>query len=115
MIPQAEQYSFVAVDPALGAASLLPYLPIQLALGPRTVATMGLLDTAATVNVLPYQVGEQLGGVWDQQSVSVQLTGNLAGAEARALVLSCTVGKFPPSVWPLRGLRAPRSQCFWAK
>src|SRR5207247_8206999 len=87
MIPQAEQYSFVAVDPALGAASLLPYLPIQLALGPRTVATMGLLDTAATVNVLPYQVGEQLSGVWDQQSFSVQSTGDIGGPEARLVVV----------------------------
>lgn len=31
MMPQAEQYPFVAMDPALGAASLLPYLPITLA------------------------------------------------------------------------------------
>jgi len=57
---------------------------------------MGLLDTAAMVNVLPYTVGLQLGAVWEQQVTSVQLTGNLAQQEARALVVAATVGKFAP-------------------
>jgi hypothetical protein len=57
---------------------------------------MGLLDTAATVNVLPYDTGLQLGAIWDQQTVPVRLTGNLANQEARGLLLTATVGKFPP-------------------
>jgi hypothetical protein len=96
MMPQAEQYPFVAMDPSLGAASLLPYLPITLALGQRTAPAMGLLDSAATVNVLPYDLGLRLGAVWEQQTTSVQLTGNLAQQEARVLVVVATVGKFPP-------------------
>src|SRR5262245_61574920 len=57
---------------------------------------MGLLDTAAAVNVLPYRIGQQLGAVWEQQSISVQLSGNLAAQEARALLLSATIGNFAP-------------------
>jgi hypothetical protein len=95
-MPQAEQFPYVALDPALGAASLLPYLPMQLALGQQTLSVMGLLDTGATVNVLPFDLGVQLGVDWDQQTAVVQLTGNLAQQEARALVLSATVGKFAP-------------------
>jgi len=56
----------------------------------------GLLDTGATVNVLPYQVGLDLGAVWEQASVPVQLTGNLAQFEARALIVSALVGRFAP-------------------
>jgi len=96
MMPQAEQYPFVAMDPALGAASLLPYLPITLTFRGQSVSAMGLLDTAATVNVLPYDLGRQLGAVWDEQTTSVQLTGNLAQQEARVLVVSGSVGRFAP-------------------
>jgi hypothetical protein len=60
MTAPAEQYPFVKRDPNLGAASLVPVLPLSL-VGARTVAAAGLLDTGAAVNVLPYAVGEQLG------------------------------------------------------
>jgi hypothetical protein len=96
MMPQAEQYPFVAMNPALGAAALLPYLPLTLSFRQQSVSVMGLIDSAATVNVLPYPVGQQLGAVWEEQTTSVQLTGNLASVEARALVVTATVGKFAP-------------------
>ncbi|WP_254721765.1 pepsin/retropepsin-like aspartic protease family protein [Kovacikia minuta] len=56
---------------------------------------MALLDTGASVNVLPYEVGSQLGAVWETQTVPIQLSGNLAQMEARGLVLSATVAEFP--------------------
>jgi hypothetical protein len=95
MTTGAETYSYVEREPGLGAASLAPLLPITLA-GQNTVQVMGLLDTGATVNVLPYKVGEQLGAVWDQQTVPVTLSGNLAKCEARAIVVITHVGRFPP-------------------
>jgi hypothetical protein len=96
MMPQAEQYPFVAKDTALGPASLLPLLPITLGFQQQTASAIGLLDTAAMVNVLPYDVGLQLGAVWEQQTTTVQLTGNLAQQEARAILVSAAVGKFAP-------------------
>src|SRR5438874_13733395 len=96
MMPHAAQFPFVATAPGLGAASLLPYLPITLAFRQQVVQVMGLLDTGATVNVLPYGVGQQLGANWDEQTTTVQLTGNLAQQEARALVVTATVSRFPP-------------------
>ena len=42
-----------------------------------------LLDTGASVNVLPYSIGVQLGAVWEEQTTSVILAGNLAPVEAR--------------------------------
>jgi hypothetical protein len=93
---QAEQYPYGTTDPARGSAILLPYLPITLTLRQQSTSVMGLLDSAATVNVLPYDIGQQLGAVWEQQTTAVQLTGNLANAEARGLLVPATVGKFPP-------------------
>lgn len=96
MIPGAEQYPFVSLNPAAGTFGLFPCLPLQLTLKQQTVSVMGLLDTAATVNVLPFDVGLQLGAVWDQQTTPVQLTGNLAAVAARGLIVLGKVGRFPP-------------------
>jgi len=92
----AERYAFTAASSGPGEASLLPLLPIVLRLGERSTAASGLLDTGATVNVLPYSVGVDLGAVWEQQTIPVQLTGNLGQYEARALLLSAEVGRFAP-------------------
>ncbi len=56
----------------------------------------GLLETGATVNVLPYTAGERLGAVWEEQTTPMTLSGNLAACEARALILSAVVGPFAP-------------------
>ncbi|MCI0461552.1 MAG: hypothetical protein L0Z62_31770 [Gemmataceae bacterium] len=91
-----EQYPYTAGDPALGAASLRPYLPLTLTLDGQSLEVSGLLDTAAAVNVLPHQFGIRLGAVWEKQTTSLKLTGNLAAYEARALLVTAVVGKFAP-------------------
>jgi hypothetical protein len=90
-----EQFPFIQRDPAIGAASLAPLMPISLTAG-QTVDTTGLLDSGATVNVLPYTLGIQLGFDWDAQKNSVQLSGNLAMVEARVVVVTAQVATFAP-------------------
>jgi hypothetical protein len=89
------QFPYVARDPTLGSASLAPMLPLTL-IGSANVATSGLVDSGAAINVLPYALGVQLGFDWAEQTRSVELSGNLAVAEARIVVLSAEVLGFPP-------------------
>jgi hypothetical protein len=96
MIPGSEAYPFLPTSAAAGPLALMPLLPLRLELPPHSVAVLGLLDTASAVNVLPYDLGLQLGAVWVQQTTSVQLTGNLASVPVRGLVVSAIVGRFPP-------------------
>lgn len=96
MIPGGETYPFALLNPSAGVLGLMPLLPITLALQQQSVAVLGLLDTAAAVNVLPYDIGLQLGAVWEQQTTAVRLTGNLAAVEARGLVVWGMVGRFSP-------------------
>ncbi|GFE71743.1 hypothetical protein CFPU101_43530 [Chroococcus sp. FPU101] len=77
-------------------SSIMPYLPITLTNRNKSVEVMALLDTGANVNVLPYEVGVQLGANWEEQTISIELSGNLASHEARGLVLSGTVAPFSP-------------------
>lgn len=96
MMPQAEQYPFALKHPTLGDWGLVPCLPIQLDFRQRMLVAEGLLDTASAVNVLPYDVGLQVGAVWEEQTTPLQLTGNLAQEEARAILMFAKVGAFPP-------------------
>src|SRR4030067_1470215 len=93
------RFTFTAVDTRLGDASLRPQLPITLTYQGRSTTVSGLLDTGATVNVLPYRAGLELGAVWEQAAVPVQLTVNLAQFEARALIVSVGVSKVRPVVF----------------
>jgi hypothetical protein len=72
----------------------LPYLPLTLTYQSRSLPLKGLLDTGASVNVLPYEIGLRLGAVWERQTLSVPLGGNLARFESRALILRATVDRF---------------------
>ena len=96
MIPGSVSYPFLPTNPAAGPLGLMPLLPLRLELPPNSIAVVGLLDTASAVNVLPYDVGIQLGAVWSQQTTTVQLTGNLTSVPARGLLVSAMVGQFPP-------------------
>ncbi|PDW00664.1 hypothetical protein CJ255_20305 [Candidatus Viridilinea mediisalina] len=95
MLPAA-RFPYIDSDPAHPGSSLMPYVPLLLAHGQRTMALTGLLDSGATVNVLPYHVGIQLGLDWVEHTTPVQLTGNLAQAPARAVVLHGTINPFAP-------------------
>jgi hypothetical protein len=98
MIPGSEAYPFLPMNPTAGPLGLMPLLPLRLELPPRSITVLGLLDTASAVNVMPYDIGLQLGANWDQQTTSIQLTGNLASVPARGLMVSAVIGRFPP-VW----------------
>ena len=95
MTTAAQQFPYVPRDPALGHASLAPMLPLPLATK-TSAPTSGLLDSGAAVNVLPYSLGVQLGFHWDQETRSLELSGNLASVEARVVVVSGMVATFAP-------------------
>lgn len=92
----SERYRFINADSTLGEAAFRPYLPISLNYQNNLVTISGLLDTGATINVLPYSIGIQLGYSWEAQTTSLNLTGNLARYEARAIVANGTIGNFDP-------------------
>lgn len=94
----AARFPFLSIGSARGEAFLMPVLPLELRHSSgEIIQAHGLLDSGATVNVLPYSLGIRLGAVWEAQTTRVQLTGNLAAHEARALLLEARVADFPPA------------------
>lgn len=86
-----EQFPYVAVKNSLGEIATRPLLPATLAYRGVSMEVNGLLDTGSDVNVLPYQLGLQLGGTWEQARTGLRLSGNLAHYEARGILVTCTV------------------------
>ena len=95
-MPDPKRFPFSAATGSSREASSLPFLPLSLQHGDAApVQVQGLLDTGATVSVLPYSVGLQLGAVWSERAPGVRLTGNLAQFEAHALLVTAQVAEFP--------------------
>jgi hypothetical protein len=92
----AQQSNFTEGFDAFGIPDALPQLPLSLKYRGSLVEILALLDTGSSVNVLPYSVGVQLGAVWEEQTTSVILAGNLASVEARGLLVDAQVGGFDP-------------------
>lgn len=93
---EGQRFSFTERTDSFGQVSTMPYLALTLSNGNKSLEVMALLDTGASVNVLPYEIGLQLGAVWEEQTVPIALSGNLANNEARGVVLSGKVANFTP-------------------
>ena len=91
-----QRFPFTEQTDRLGRSSVMPYLPLILTSRNCSIEVLALLDIGASVNVLPYEVGRQLGAVWENQPVSIPLSGNLAHSEARGLITSGMVALFSP-------------------
>jgi len=91
----AQRFNFQPKTDLLGMIDYVPYLPLRLTYQNQYLDVMGLLDTGASVNVLPYQIGLRLGAIWEKQTISIPLAGNLSQQEAKGLLLSAKVGHFP--------------------
>ena len=92
----SQKFSYQQINQQIGEASYLPFVPITLSHKDNLLTVSGLLDTGATVNVLPYNIGKQLGLDWESQNISINLTGNLANFESKAVLLKGQIPNFYP-------------------
>jgi hypothetical protein len=92
-----QRFSYQEKIDRFGVCDYVPLLKLVLeSQNQKPIEVSGLLDTSASVNVLPYQMGLDLGANWEQQNLSVSLGGNLTSVEARGIVLFATIANFPP-------------------
>ena len=71
-------------------------MPLILKQDNQKIEALGLVDSGATVNVLPYQLGLQLGGIWDDRKAIIQLSGNLGNQTAMPFSAIAYIGEYPP-------------------
>ncbi len=90
------RFKYSTTSPNQNEFDSLPRIPLMLRQGDRIVETIGLVDSGATINVLPYEIGLQLGSVWDDRKAIIRLTGNLGNQQAIPFSLVAQIGEFEP-------------------
>ena len=91
-----KRFPFIERRNQKGEANVFPCVPISLRYGDCALEAFGLLDTGSSQNVLPYQLGLELGAVWEEQKLSIPLSGNLAPVEAKGLAVMGQIDDFSP-------------------
>jgi hypothetical protein len=91
-----EQFPYRDRNPSAAGFDLMPDLPILLRSPPHTVSGLALVDSGATISVLPHSLGVQLGFDWASQRLPLRLTGALAQVEARGVAAEAVVGRLSP-------------------
>ena len=90
------RFRYSTTDPSQNEFDSLPRVPLILRREGRTVEVLGLVDSGATVNVMPYELGIQLGATWDDSRAILQLAGNLGNQPATPLSAMVQVGDIAP-------------------
>lgn len=86
-------YRSIQTSPSLNI--LRPQVTLNLSHHANTLTVDALPDSGATVNVLPFSIGLELGLVWEEQPKIGALVGNLANYATRGVVLRAAIGSFP--------------------
>ncbi|PSB23462.1 hypothetical protein C7B69_14385 [filamentous cyanobacterium Phorm 46] len=92
----SKRFPFIERRNQAGETNVFPCIPITLSYRECILEAWGLLDTGSSLNVLPYHVGLALGAVWEEQTLSIPLAGNLAPVEARGLAVVAQISDFLP-------------------
>jgi len=95
VIPQQFPYSQSLAFPNVQGG--LPFLPITLTNADCSVEVSALADSGSTINVLPYDIGIQLGLLWEIQKFSLPpLVGILRNTPSFGVLLTGEVTPFAP-------------------
>jgi hypothetical protein len=87
---------FSTTSPTQDEYDSLPRLPLLLSYGHTQINVVGLVDSGATVSVLPYRIGLELGYAWDERKAVIRLAGNLGNLMAQPVFALAQVGDFEP-------------------
>lgn len=78
-----------------GALTTMPVVDIALRHGEHEISMPALVDSGAMMSVLPYEMGLQLGLVWEEQRIEIPQAGALHGIPAKGVELFGKVAECP--------------------
>ena len=103
-------FPYVQMIPSLGSAGWMPMLTVALDLNGTTLSSTALIDSGSTINIIPYQLGLQLGGDWNQFRGVLPMGGLFANHPAKPLFLEATIGSFAPVQLTFAWTQAPAAR-----
>jgi len=90
------RFRYSTTDPSQNEFDSLPRVPLVLRHEGQTVEAIGLVDSGATINVMPYDLGLHMGATWDDNRAIIQLAGNLSTQPAMPFFVIAQVGDIAP-------------------
>jgi hypothetical protein len=90
------RFKYSTTDPQQDEFDSLPRLPLTLHLNDQSLEVVGLVDSGATINVMPYEAGLRLNAVWDETAATIQLGGMLGDMNAMPLFVMAHIGDIEP-------------------
>ncbi|MBD2354922.1 hypothetical protein H6G41_09845 [Tolypothrix sp. FACHB-123] len=90
------RFRYSTNNPSQNEFDSLPRLPLTLHNNNQSIEVVGLVDSGATISVLPYEIGIQLSGVWDERKAILRLAGNLSNQPAMPFFAIAEIGQFTP-------------------
>lgn len=87
----------------------MPLLDIQLSNGSNSLRVSALVDSGAALNILPFDIGIELGLVWETQTFPIDLGGTLTGSQAYAVLLNGHIAGLQPRQLAFAWINKPSS------
>ena len=89
---KTQRFSYTLMPGFIGG---MPFADIQLSHNDRSVSASALIDSGSALNILPLDVGLELGFIWEKQTVPLDLAGALRGSQAYAVLVHVELAPFP--------------------
>ena len=96
MAIKSERFAYTMIGDSQRGGVYVPFLPLCLFGITQPLEVSALVDSGATMNVLPQSIGLQLGLNWRNAISMGPLSGVFGDTEARAVKLRCQFGTFEP-------------------
>ncbi|MFO7033305.1 hypothetical protein B9T07_26755 [Limnospira fusiformis CCALA 023] len=90
------RFRYSTTDSSQNEFESLPRIPIIWRRESHRIEAVGLVDSGATINVMQYNMGLQLGAIWADNKSMIQLTGNLGSQPALPLLAMAQIGDIAP-------------------
>jgi hypothetical protein len=88
----------------------IPSITIQLRHETTTIPVSAIVDSGASLNILPYDIGLALNLDWHKQTYPLELEGMLRGVRAYGVLLQAEIAPFPPCRLAFAWLEKPSQQ-----
>ncbi|MCP4348280.1 MAG: hypothetical protein GY795_22560 [Desulfobacterales bacterium] len=102
-----QRFFYTPIPPFSGG---MPVVNVDLAHEEFSLTTPALVDSGAAMNILPFECGEQLGFVWEEQRLYLPMGGLLPDAKAFAVPVTLTLEPFPPIELAFAWVDAPQTK-----
>lgn len=88
----------------------MPSVDLHLSYQKRMLSVSALVDSGAALNILPFDIGIELGLVWKSQTFPLNLEGTLTGTQAYAVLLHAELAPFPSVELAFAWVNRPRPE-----